>query len=563
MADLAKAFVADDLRIVPPPTNPMAVARAFVREHHSTPTGISTIKHHRGDFYAWDGTCWPEAEERTVRARLYGWLEPAWYEKETQTGTKILPFEPNRRKLGDVVEAVAAIGHLPQRVEAPAWLDDGDVPAQELIVMSNGVLHLPTRTLRSHTPNLFTHHSLPFDYEPDAPVPAVWETFLRELWADDEEIAALAEIFGYVLSGRTNLQKIFALIGPKRSGKGTIARVLTGLLGSFNVTAPTLASLTQNFGLQDLIGKPLAVISDARLGSRTDGLVAVERLLSISGEDAITVDRKYKEHWTGKLPTRFVILTNEVPRFTDSSGALASRFNMLTTSQSFYGRENPQLTDQLLAVRSGIFNWALRGLDRLTERGYFVQPASSEAALRQLEDLSSPVGAFLRDRCVIGPEHEADKDDLYTAWKEWCASEGRDRSSTKAVFFRDLKAAAPAIKDVRPRDNGGRAHVYRGIGLGQQWGTPLTTPDHAGWSQDRSGVGGPETRRSSDVVRDGQGSSALSSHHANGKVRTALDQLFADRPEAHGWAPFRLSVVLSRTYGIDADPDDIEAALEA
>jgi putative DNA primase/helicase len=77
MADLARAFDRADgtIRLVPPPTNPMAVARAFVREHHTSDGGTATIRHHRGDFYMWDGTCWPEAEEWTVRAQLYRWLE--------------------------------------------------------------------------------------------------------------------------------------------------------------------------------------------------------------------------------------------------------------------------------------------------------------------------------------------------------------------------------------------------------------------------------------------------------------------------------------------------------
>ena len=63
-------------------------------------------------------------------------------------------------------------------------------------------------------------------------------------------------------------------------------------------------------------------------------MIAVERLLSISGEDSITVDRKYRAPWTGRLPTRFLILTNELPRFADSSGALASRFVLLDPHES-------------------------------------------------------------------------------------------------------------------------------------------------------------------------------------------------------------------------------------
>ena len=62
-------------------------------------------------------------------------------------------------------------------------------------------------------------------------------------------------------------------------------------------------------------------------------------LLSISGEDTLTIDRKYREPWTGRLPTRFMILTNELPRFSDSSGALASRFVMsILTGRSTGGR---------------------------------------------------------------------------------------------------------------------------------------------------------------------------------------------------------------------------------
>ena len=57
------------------------------------------------------------------------------------------------------------------------------------------------------------------------------------------------------------------LIGPTRSGKGTIARMLTALIGSGHVAGPTLASLGTNFGLSPLLGKPLAIISDARLGN--------------------------------------------------------------------------------------------------------------------------------------------------------------------------------------------------------------------------------------------------------------------------------------------------------
>ena len=76
---------------------------------------------------------------------------------------------------------------------------------------------------------------------------------------------ALQEFFGLVLTDETRFQKGFILVGPARSGKGTIARVLMHLLGRSNFCGPSLGQLAQIFGMQGLIGKKIAVVPDARL----------------------------------------------------------------------------------------------------------------------------------------------------------------------------------------------------------------------------------------------------------------------------------------------------------
>jgi putative DNA primase/helicase len=220
---------------------------------------------------------------------------------------------------------------------------------------TNGLLHLPTRDLLPHSPAFFTQNALDYDYDPAAPKPVSWLAFLNQMWPDDaESIAALRQIFGYCLTAYTSQQKAFLVVGPKRSGKGTIARVLARIVGADNTVAPTLAGLGTNFVLAPLIGRRVAIISDARLGGRADQAVIAERLLSITGEDAITIDRKYREAWTGKMGVRFLILTNELPRLADASGALASRFIVLVLTESFYGREDSGLTNKLLAELPGI-----------------------------------------------------------------------------------------------------------------------------------------------------------------------------------------------------------------
>jgi len=104
-----------------------------------------------------------------------------------------------------------------------------------------------------------------------------------------------------------------------------------------------------------------------RSATRADQAAIAERLLAISGEDAISIPRKHLIDWTGKLPTRFLILANELPRLTDSSGALSSRFVILQTRRSFYGEEDVNLTDRLMGELPSILNWAIEGYHRLRE----------------------------------------------------------------------------------------------------------------------------------------------------------------------------------------------------
>jgi len=223
----------------------------------------------------------------------------------------------------------------------------------------------------------------------------------------------------------------------------------------------TLAGLGTNFGLASLIGKQVAIISDARLGGRADQHAIAERLLSISGEDTITVDRKYREAWTARLQIRFLILSNELPRLADASGALGGRFIVLVLIHSFYGREDLGLTERLLTELPGIFNWTIAGWQRRSERGHFAQPNSALDAVRQLEDLGSPIGAFLHEECEVEPSCTVEANRLFRAWTDWCGRVGREHPGSTQTFGHDLRAALPGLKTIQPREGDGRLRYYR------------------------------------------------------------------------------------------------------
>ncbi len=339
-------------------------------------------------------------------------------------------------------------------------------PPRELIACRNGLLHLPTGDLIPATPRYFTHNALAFDFDPNTPEPRQWLAFLHQLWPDDpEQIGLLQEVMGYLLTQDTSQQKIFLIVGPKRAGKGTIGRLIEQLVGASNLAAPTLASLAGDFGLQPLIGKQVALVSDAQLGPRVETSSVGENLKRISGEDTVTINRKNQKMWTGRLSVRFVMLANELPRLNDNSGALASRFIVLQLTRSFYGKEDHDLDRKLGAELTGILNWSIEGWRRLNKRGRFATTESSTAAVDELADFGSPVRAFINDRCRLGVGNQVDTDALYETWNQWCTEEGRDYPGNRREFGRKLNAAVPQVQRRRLRDGDSRKYVYSGVGL--------------------------------------------------------------------------------------------------
>jgi putative DNA primase/helicase len=470
--------------------DPHRLARSFLKSHQH-PDGI-TLRRYRQTWLHWDGAAYRPVPEESMRARVCQHIRQEFDRlnladiaalKQRIAAGKAPPdaVPPQARKVtknlvSNVLEALNSLTLLSNDIEAPAWLDGaaGRVPPAEILAAKNGLVHLPSLgserpLMLAPTPTFFSLNALEYDFDDKAPEPHQWLQFLNELFPHEsgkDSVAFLQDFFGYVLTQDTRQQKMLLMVGPPRSGKGTIARVLTGLVGRSNVCGPTLASLSSDFGLQALLGKSLAIISDARLGHKSNLAVITERLLSISGEDRLSINRKHKDYHEATLGTRIVILTNELPQLTDASAALTSRFMVLHLTQSWLGKEDKNLTDRLLAELSGILLWAIKGWKRLQERGHFEQPASGRELAEELEGLGSPMRQFVRDRCEL--DGSVSVNALFNAWGQWCAENGH-HCGAKGRFGKDLRAAVPGLRLVRVRlsvfGENDRERRYEGIRL--------------------------------------------------------------------------------------------------
>lgn len=464
LADTRLPEITDKFR-APSDKKPYTVA-THLKDSFFLHNGKPTLMRWQDIWVRWNGSCWGSMSDADVTSWLYQRMDAAYMmvqDKDTKEWVEA-PWNPANSSITNLDKALRAAVNLRDDTKQNTMV--GGRSQDLAISCTNGLLRVTGRELTAADPAYFTFSSVPFAYDKDAACPE-WMVWLKETFEHDpDSISMLQEFFGYVLSGRTDLQKALMLQGPERSGKGTIARILQMLAGWSNCAGPTLNSLTEQFGMWALTDKTLAVIGDARLPKRGTEVIT-ERLLSIIGEDTIQVDRKYQRPWEGKIPARLVLLTNEIPNWSDSAGVLPTRWIVATTAVSHLGREDTTLIGRLATELPGILNWALDGLDRLITQQRFTVNAATPEIVGAQRDRSAPQKGFIAEVCVLGDDKWVSKERLREMWVLWNQGHGRTITDTRESFTTKLIGMVPVIKarDQKKRVNGKLIPVYRGVGL--------------------------------------------------------------------------------------------------
>lgn len=445
------------------------IAQCFL-EANFCQAGTTVLLYYGNVYLLWENNAYREIDETELKAMILLFLtNSACTMRETKEGdVQYEIFPANEALVKAVLAAVKGLVRISKETRQNSWIGEEKAPCDpnDLIFCPTKIYNWRTGKFLEPDPRWFNLSTLSVDVAPNAPKPKRFLRFLAEIFGDDKEARRLLlEYCGLLLTGNTSLQKLLLIVGPKRGGKGTIVRLLLALFGRKNVASPQTSSLASHFGLQNLIGKPLAVIPDARFHGR--GIKkAIEIILSITGEDSIDIDCKYRDPVSLRLGTRFLVLSNEAPCLPDASGAVVSRFLVLRLTQSFFGKEDISLEKTLESELSGILNLFIQGLRDLMKRGHFVQPKSGEETLKEMYDLGNPVQAFVDERCRVGQGLRCSLTTLFSAYNDWCRKNNAPSMSSQ-MFGKNLRSVYPDIKRREGgRDSeGSRQYYYDGIEL--------------------------------------------------------------------------------------------------
>lgn len=440
--------------------DPYYIAKKFTEYE-----GASRLVTWKGATYQWIGGKYVEIKPESIRAKLGSFTDHLFMihaenelagiaDPEKRAKFKKRPVTAGVvQSVTQAFLSVSIIDELRLR-SMPGWIDrmSTDWEPNETISLANCLLNVRTQESIHPTSRWFSRTRSPIHWNGGNSHCPNWQEFLESIFPNDHESARLLQQFmGLCLTSDTSWQKILSLVGPPRSGKGTILRIISAMLGADAVVSLGLGDLSREFGLEKLIGSPLAIMPDVRFGNRDNVADAIERLLSISGEDEIRIARKYQSDWSGKLPTRIIMASNEMPRLPDAAAALPTRLLTLHFTESFVGREDTELVDRLMSEIDGILAWAVEGYADLLYSGRFIQNAATVDAVDEAKEIGSPMVAFVRDCLSIthNAETHVEISEVYRVYQGWCQTTGH-KPSSMTTMVKQIMDLEPKIRKARP-----------------------------------------------------------------------------------------------------------------
>ncbi len=318
----------------------------------------------------------------------------------------------------------------------------------DLICLNNGILNINTMELKPHSPQYFFTHAINIDYDPQAPLPTRFMTFLEKCFMNSDEsvdydtIDTIIKIGGYVLYNKNPLEKMFLFLGEGANGKSILLDVYKNLFPSKNVSFLSLEELSgkgSGFERARLIGSKINFCSEAKSTS-----VDAEEIKKIVTGDGITINNKYGQVVNYVPHCKIMMASNTRPYFNDASHGLMRRLYLIEFKNRFlhpeeYNKiENPELfrifkaddrddlADALELEMPGILNMFLVHLQQLIKKEFKLPETKNSESIKDEYKMSNDgVGYFLKEHYYFPGHNLTGEEEYYSAseildhYREW------------------------------------------------------------------------------------------------------------------------------------------------
>lgn len=295
-----------------------------------------------------------------------------------------------------------------------------------LINCLNGTYEITStnRRLRNFDRNDFITHQLPFEYEPEATA-SLFQKYLDEVLPDKDKQKVFAEYCGYIFIKPSvlKLEKMLILFGSGANGKSVFFEILNALLGTENISNYSLQSLTDTNGyFRAKIGNKLV-----NYASEINGKLETDIFKQMASGEPIEARLPYGEPFVLNEYAKLIFNCNELPKDVEHTNAYFRRFMIINFDVTIpEERQDKQLPVKIIDHElSGVFNWILKGLDRVLEQKNFSKCEAIDNARSDYEKQSDSVQLFISENGFTkATDDYVLISDLYPQYKNFCIEDG-------------------------------------------------------------------------------------------------------------------------------------------
>ncbi len=312
---------------------------------------------------------------------------------------------------------------------------------------------------------------MPVEYDPAATCPT-FDAFLQRIQPAAEMRAFLQRWLGLSMTGLTGEQKFAFFYGAGANGKSVLVDLIARLLGDYASSAKieSLTGRNRRGGgdatpdLVPLIGARFVRASEPEEGERLQEGIIKE----LTGGEPILVRALHADFVEVHPIFKLTISGNHKPDIRGTDDGIWRRVLLVPFDVQIPKEERDEgLADKLWQERAGIFRWLVEGLLDYLEGG-LQEPPAVRAATEAYRADSDPIGAYLRDCCIVtgAPDDFLTARDLMDGFNLWLdmRGEGMWGSRTVSLKLRDRAgryrdpATGKIFTTAKRRVNG-----YRGI----------------------------------------------------------------------------------------------------
>ena len=389
------------------------------------------------------------------------------YKKLTDLQLSELIYENLRNEL-EVSGHSAQLSGVASFVKCDIRIKDIPIHDAHLLCLPNGILDLKSGELRPRSPSRFFTSMLTVPYNPNDCCCPVFQQFLQQITGGDQNLASfILEMFGYLLTYDMAAKTFFVLRGQGDTGKSVLGNLISSFFDPDDVSNVETTRFKSNFSTSILLDKRLNVCID--LPKSTISGEAVATIKQVVGQDAITVEQKFRNAKSSKLKCKFLFGTNHAMLISHQDDAFFRRLKEVPFCYPIpKEQQDPTLLQRLSPERSAILNLAIEGYLRLVDNNYIFTafktelPLETRSTYSSIDEAKYAAREFLKRYCYLEEEAFTATSSVHEAF---CQITPDKVLTSSQISYLIKEIFGENIKHKKQRVNGIPLQGYCGLGF--------------------------------------------------------------------------------------------------